>query len=170
MRGGLPIPIDPAKGVVFDGRVAEDFKLATGTWVHVGGLRVAALAAAAPALQDAVVTGHDRDFVGLMAWPSLAGLKRICNEASAPTDTAGLAQAPEVIAYIRDAIAAHNARQTGTSTIIRRVLLVQQPPSIDANEITDKGYVNQRVVLEHRRDLVDLLYAEPQAADVIIIA
>ena len=166
--GRLADPDHPAKGVVFDGRVAEDFKLATGTWVHVGGLRVAALAAAAPALQDAVVTGHDRDFVGLMAWPSLTGLKRICNEA--PTETAGLAQAPKVIAYIRDAIAAHNARQIGTSTIIRRVLLMQQPPSIDANEITDKGYINQRVVLEHRRDLVDLIYAEPPAAGVLIIA
>ena len=103
-----------------------------------------------------------------MAWPSLTGLKRICNEA--PTETAGLAQAPKVIAYIRDAIAAHNARQIGTSTIIRRVLLMQQPPSIDANEITDKGYINQRVVLEHRRDLVDLIYAEPPAAGVLIIA
>ena len=81
---------DLSKGLVFDGRVAEDFKLSTGTWVHAGGLRVAALAAAAPALQDAVVTGHDRDFVGLLAWPNLAGMKEICTDPAAHADPARL--------------------------------------------------------------------------------
>src|SRR5262249_50542008 len=74
----LADPDDLSKGLVFDGRVAEDFKLSTGTWVHAGGLRVAALAATAPTLQDAVVTGHDRNFVGLLAWPNQLGMKEIC--------------------------------------------------------------------------------------------
>src|SRR5690606_26486325 len=81
----LADPADPSKGVVFDGRVAEDFKLSTGTWVHAGGLRVAALAAAAPALQDAVVTGQDRDFVGLLAWPNLNALKQIAGTDQDPS-------------------------------------------------------------------------------------
>jgi len=158
---------DPSKGVVFDGRVAEDFKLSSGTWVHAGGLRVAALAAAAPALQDAVVTGQDRDFVGLLAWPNLAALREICG-AQDGTPSQLVASEP-VRAHVRKGIAAHNGSQPGTSSQIRRVLIMIEPPSIDANEITDKGYINQRAVIERRAALIESLYADLPAAEVIVV-
>jgi feruloyl-CoA synthase len=165
----LDDPDDPSKGLLFDGRVAEDFKLSTGTWVHAGGLRVAALAAAAPALQDAVVTGHDRDFVGLLAWPNLAGLKEICTDPALHADPAGLAASAAVREHVRQGLARHNAAHTGSSMRIGRVLIMTEPPSIDANEITDKGYINQRATLERRRALVEHLHAEPPPSDVIVI-
>jgi feruloyl-CoA synthase len=162
-------PDDPTKGIVFDGRVAEDFKLSSGTWVHAGNLRVAALAAAAPVLHDAAVTGEDRDFVGLLAWPNAAGLKQVCTDAALHGDPARMAGSTEVREHIREGLAAYNARQTGSSTRIGRVLLMAEPPSIDANEITDKGYINQRAVLDRRRALVEKLHAEPPPAEVIVI-
>jgi len=162
----LADPDNPSKGVVFDGRVAEDFKLSSGTWVHAGGLRVAALAAAAPALQDAVVTGHDRDFVGLLAWSSLPALKQI---AGGNDDPAALIASSAVREHVRKGLAAYNATQPGSSSQIRRVLIMAEPPSIDANEITDKGYINQRAVLERRAALIDRLYADPAAPEVIVI-
>jgi feruloyl-CoA synthase len=162
-------PDDPTKGIVFDGRVAEDFKLSSGTWVHAGNLRVAALAAAAPVLHDAAVTGEDRDFVGLLAWPNAAGLKQVCTDAALYGDPARMAGSTEVREHIREGLAAYNARQTGSSTRIGRVLLMAEPPSIDANEITDKGYINQRAVLDRRRALVEKLHAEPPPAEVIVI-
>jgi feruloyl-CoA synthase len=165
----LADPGDPAKGILFDGRIAEDFKLSTGTWVHVGGLRVAALASAAPALQDAVVTGHDCDFVALLAWPNINALKEICTDKTAHDDPAKLIASPSVREHVRRGIAAHNAAQAGSSSQIRRVLLMPEPPSIDANEITDKGYINQRAVLERRKALVERLYAASPAVDVIVV-
>jgi feruloyl-CoA synthase len=161
---------DPSQGVVFDGRVAEDFKLSTGTWVHAGGLRVALLAAAAPALQDAVITGQDRDFIGLLAWANVNALKAICPDTSLHNDPARLIASAEVREHVRKGIATHNAAQTGSSMQIRRVLLMLEPPSIDANEITDKGYINQRAVLERRRALVDRLHAASPVDGVIVSA
>jgi feruloyl-CoA synthase len=165
----LADPADPSKGVVFDGRVAEDFKLATGTWVHAGSLRVAVLAAAAPALQDAVVCGQDRDYVAVLAWPSVAGMKQVCKDAALHADAARMMASADVRAHVRAGVAGHNARQTGSSMKIARVLLMAEPPSIDANEITDKGYINQRATLQRRRALVDRLYAEPPPDDVIVV-
>lgn len=145
---------DPAKGVVFDGRTAEDFKLTTGTWVHVGGVRVTALAACSPLLQDAVVTGQDRGYIGLLAWPSAAAKE----------------MAPEELRrQIAEKLALHNRTQGGSSLKVQRVLLLSEPPSIDANEITDKGYINQRATLERRHADVMRLYADPPAADVITV-
>lgn len=145
---------DPAKGVVFDGRTAEDFKLTTGTWVHVGGVRVAAIAACSPLLQDAVVTGHDRSSIGLLAWPSAAAKE----------------MAPEDLRrQIAEKLAVHNRTQGGSSLKVQRVLILGEPPSIDANEITDKGYINQRATLERRHADVMRLYADPPAADVITV-
>jgi feruloyl-CoA synthase len=165
----LADPGDLSKGIVFDGRVAEDFKLSTGTWVHVGGLRVAALAAAAPVLQDAVVAGHDRHFVSLLAWPNIAGMKEVCTDPSLQADPVRLSASPAVREHVRSGIACHNAAQQGSSMRIKRVLIMTEPPSIDANEVTDKGYINQRATLERRRALVERVYAEPPPGDVIEI-
>ncbi len=145
---------DPARGVIFDGRTAEDFKLTTGTWVHVGGVRVAAIAACSPLLQDAVVTGQDRGYIGLLAWPSAAA------KDLAPED---------LRRQIAEKLDKHNKTQGGSSLKVQRVLLLSEPPSIDANEITDKGYINQRATLERRHADVMRLYADPPAADVIVV-
>jgi feruloyl-CoA synthase len=164
----LADPADPAKGLLFDGRLAEDFKLATGTWVHVGVLRVGVLAAASPALQDAVVAGENRGFVGLLAWLSPAGCRNLIG-AGAPEGLAELTRHAAVRAHVRAAIARWNAAQSGTSQRIARVLLLAEPPSIDANEITDKGYINQRRVLERRAAAVDRLYVTKSDAEIILI-
>lgn len=153
-------PAVPEQGFVFDGRVAEDFKLNTGTWVHVGALRVAALAACSPVLQDALVTGHDRGEIGLLAWPNLAGCCALVGAELAPGD---LIAHPLVRARIAQGIAAWNAERPGSSFRIGRVLLLADPPSVDAGEITDKGYINQRVGLELRAAEVARLYADDPA-------
>jgi feruloyl-CoA synthase len=132
---------DPAKGIVFDGRVAEDFKLTSGTWVNVGAIRVKLIAAADPLIQDAVITGHDRDEIGALAFLSAAAKDR-----------------PDVRERLQAALG-KLAAQGGSSTHPRRLLVMTEPPSIDANEITDKGYINQRAVLERRAALVAKLYA-----------
>ncbi|MFC3229842.1 AMP-binding protein [Marinibaculum pumilum] len=152
-------PDDPDKGLVFDGRVVEDFKLDTGTWVSVGPLRVAAVGAAAPVLQDAVVTGHDRPYIGLLAWPSLAGCREVADNPGALDDLAAAAADEGVARHLRRSLATHNAQAGGSSMRVRRVLLMSEPPLIDAGEITDKGYVNQRAVLGRRNALAEALYA-----------
>jgi len=145
----------PALGLVFDGRVAEDFKLTSGTWVSAGTLRAQAVAAASPLLLDCVVCGQDKGFVGLLAWVNVASARAIC----------GKDQLAEILAdasireFIRKSLAAHNRAMPGSSTRIGRVVLMPDPPSLDANEITDKGYVNQRATLERRKSWVERLYA-----------
>jgi len=164
----LADPNDPAKGLLFDGRLAEDFKLATGTWVHVGVLRVGVLAAASPALQDTVIGGENRGFIGLLAWLNPTGCRNLIG-AGAPEALAELTAHAAVRAHVRTAIARWNAGATGTSHRIARVLLLAEPPSIDANEITDKGYINQRRVLEHRAADIERLYAAAPDDDVLLI-
>src|SRR5499427_7973794 len=158
---------DVAKGVVFDGRLSEDFKLATGTWVHVGGLRGGVLAAASPALQDAVVTGENLPFVGLLAWLNPAGCQRLLGR---DASLAELAQCQEVRDHVRAALARWNAEHAGSSERICRVLLLPDPPSIDANEITDKGYINQRAAIAFRHREIALLYAEVPGPEIIELA
>jgi feruloyl-CoA synthase len=159
---------DPGKGMLFDGRLAEDFKLATGTWVHVGVLRVGVLAAASPVLQDAAVAGENRGFIGLLAWLNPAGCQKLIG-AGAPQGLAELARHPAVRAHVGAALGRWNAAETGTSQRIARVVLLADPPSIDANEITDKGYINQRRALECRAADVERLYAADPDEGVIVL-
>jgi feruloyl-CoA synthase len=159
---------DPAQGLVFDGRIAEDFKLATGTWVHVGSLRVEAIAAASPALLDCVVAGENRAFVGLLAWLSAAGCQRLIGE-DAPQGLAQLARHPVVTEHVRRAMTQWIAERRGSSMRVARVLLLDDAPSIDGNEITDKGYVNQRTTLERRAAAVKRLYSPTPDPDVIVL-
>jgi len=166
--GKLADDADPAKGVVFDGRTAEDFKLMSGTWVHVGALRIAAIGAAAPAIQDAVVTGHDREDVGLLVFPNPAACLGLCPDAPKDTPPDQLINRPEVRDHIREGLRQHNAANPGNSTRIAKALVLAAPPSIDANEITDKGYINQRAVLDRRADAVEKLYGggDPDVIDI----
>jgi feruloyl-CoA synthase len=163
----LEDPADPSRGLVFDGRIGENFKLLTGTWVTVGALRIAAIAAAAPIVEDAVVTGHDRDKIGLLVFPSLAGCRSLCPELGADAPLATLIAAPAVRAALAAGLARYNHGAGGSSQRVARALLMAEPPSIDKGEITDKGYLNQRAVLSRRAVLVARLYAEPPADDVI---
>jgi feruloyl-CoA synthase len=164
--GRLEDPDDPAKGLVFDGRLTEDFKLTTGTWVSAGHVRVAALDATAPLMQDAVVCGHDREYVALLAWPNVAAVRDLLGDPDAEPRT--LVHAPQLVEHLRARLAAHNRTHSGSSMRIARVLLLAEPPSLDANEVTDKGYVNQRATRERRGLQVNALYAEPPPPDVIV--
>ncbi len=138
---------DPAKGITFDGRVAEDFKLMSGTWVHVGAVRVKLIAACDPLVQDAVITGHDREEMGALVFVNPAAAKAL-----------GL-DADGVRERLRASLDKLVRESTGSSTAPVRLLVMDDPPSIDANEITDKGYINQRAVLERRAVLVERLYS-----------
>jgi len=165
--GKLADPDDPAKGLVFDGRTAENFKLLSGTWVHVGELRLAAIAAGSPVIQDAVLTGHDREEIGLLAFANPAACKSLCPDAPDDASLVDLIGRPQVRDAVAAGLRAHNRDNSANSRRIARVLLLAEPPDIDANEITDKGYINQRAVLENRAVLVERLYAGD--ADVIVI-
>ncbi|TSH93457.1 feruloyl-CoA synthase [Verticiella sediminum] len=151
-------PADPSAGVLFDGRVAEDFKLSSGTWVSVGQLRLQAVSALAPLAQDAVVAGHDRDEVGLLLFASPA-MRALAG------DTAGTATGEALSGHpaVREAVCARLAplyAGAGSSQRAARILILAEPPSIDAGEITDKGYVNQQAVLEQRAAEVQRLYSD----------
>ncbi|MET4279607.1 MULTISPECIES: AMP-binding protein [unclassified Bradyrhizobium] len=159
---------DPVKGIIFAGRVVEDFKLTTGTFVHVGSLRTDAIAAATPVVHDALVAGQDRAFIGLLAWPNLHACRQLVGNPDLSFDDA--VKHPEVIACFRRGLEAHNKECEGASSrIIARAMLMAEPPSIDGNELTDKGYINQRAGLERRAPLVERLYADKPERDVIIL-
>ena len=152
-------PADPNQGLTFDGRVVEDFKLSSGTFVLVGTLRTTAIAAASPVLQDAVVCGQDRDYVGLLGFPNFAACRAVAGDHDVQLSSEQLIAHPAVIAALRDGLAKMNAAAKGSSMKVRRVVLTTEPASIDAGELTDKGYINQRATLERRKALVDRLYA-----------
>ena len=160
-------PSEPSEGLVFAGRVVEDFKLTSGTFVHVGTLRVASIAAASPVMQDALVAGQDRPYVGLLAWPNVAACRVVAGLPDAEVDA--LVRHPAVIACLRDGLRAMNAAAGGSSGRVGRVMLLTEPPSVDGNEMTDKGYVNQRAGLERRAAWVERLYAATPGEDVIVI-
>ncbi|WP_304188049.1 AMP-binding protein [Phenylobacterium aquaticum] len=154
-------PDDPNEGLVFDGRVTEDFKLDSGTWVSVGTLRPDVVAAATPYLQDAVIAGQDKPFIGVLAWPSAAGMAAA---AAAPGEGTPL---EKLSALVADKLAAFNTIAGGSSRKVGRFVILAEPPSIDAGEITDKGYVNQRATLDRRAELVKAIYAEAPGAGVV---
>ena len=167
--GRFADPDDPAKGIEFDGRIAEDFKLSSGTWVHVGALRIRAIAAGAPVIQDCVVTGHDRDEIGLLIFPNPVGCRSLCTDVAADLPLAQLIAQPQVQARLMRSLSQMAEGSSGSSTHPTRALLMAEPPSIDDNEITDKGYINQRAVLARRASLVERLYEGNPGPDVVIL-
>ncbi len=157
---------DVNKGFVFDGRFSEDFKLATGTWVSVGPLRARILSFFAPFVRDVVITGHDRDDVGMMIFVDVEACGALCPAGSmraGAVSGSGLT-ASDILRHeavrerFRELLAAFAAEATGSSNRVSRAILLEEPPSLDAREITDKGSLNQRAVLEHRAELVEELY------------
>jgi feruloyl-CoA synthase len=150
-------PQDPQKGLLFDGRIAEDFKLATGTFVSVGPLRAKVIGLGAPLVQDAVVTGINRDDVGLLILPRLDECRRL----SGLGGQASLAQVlshPKVVDHFQAVLDQLWQQGTGSSSRVARAVILSEAPSIDHGEVTDKGSINQRAVLQHRALLVEALY------------
>jgi feruloyl-CoA synthase len=162
----LADPADVSKGFLFDGRLGEDFKLTTGTWVGVGTLRARIITHFAPLVRDAVVTGHGRDSVGMLAVPDVDACRRLCPELNgAPMSV--VAAHPAVRRAIAAKLASFAAEATGSASRIERAILLVDPLSLDDQEVTDKGSINQRAVLTRRADLVEDLYADAPGADVI---
>ena len=161
-------PEDPQKGLIFDGRVAEDFKLATATWVDVGSLRMQLIQKGAPLVQDVVITGHDRDDVGAMIFPVPGACRELCGGLAPDAPLAQVLAHPAVRERFGNLLAGLAAASTGSSRRIARALLLEAPPSIDAGEITDKGSINQGAVLRCRAALVEALYSESPGPDILV--
>ena len=152
--GYLQDEADPASGIVFNGRVAEDFKLTSGTWVSVGTLRLKVVAALAPLAQDVVITGHDRHAIGALVF---------LTEAARQLPAEALRQ------RVQDGLRTLKAGGGGSSQVPGFALLLPDAPSMAAGEITDKGYVNQRLTMDRRKAQVDALFAEPPGPGVIVV-
>jgi feruloyl-CoA synthase len=156
--GALVDPTRPEAGVRFAGRLSENFKLSSGTWVGVARVRLALLDACAPYLQDAVIAGHDREHLGALLFLTPAARARLADEA----------YAAELRAFLGAALAAHNAAHPASSERVPRAMIADEPLSLDEGETTDKGYTNQRRVLTRRFALVEALFAAPPSADVFV--
>jgi feruloyl-CoA synthase len=159
---------EPAKGLLFDGRLAEDFKLATGTWVSVGPLRASVIAHCAPLVRDVVLAGADRDDVAALIIPDLDACRRLAPDLAADAPAAVLLADRRVRATFAGLLEDLADPRRGTSARVRRAVLLVEPPSLDLGEVTDKGSINQRAVLAHRAAVVDELYADPPPASVIV--
>jgi feruloyl-CoA synthase len=157
----------PELGLAFDGRIAEDFKLGSGTFVSVGPMRARIISEGAPYVQDAVITGMNRDDVGVMIFARADSCRTL---AGLGTDAplADVLKAAPVRAFFADLVARLNAKATGSATFIARLRLLSTPPSLDLGEVTDKGSINQRAVLQHRAALVEALHADEVDPDVIL--
>jgi feruloyl-CoA synthase len=157
---------DPERGFLFDGRVAEDFKLATGAWVSVGPLRAKFVAHCAPYVTDVVVAGHDRDAVAALVIPNLAACRKLVDPPDGPAaEILGCERVRRTFAGLLEAF---NAEAGGSSRRLARLILMDDPPSLDSGELTDKGSVNQRAVLTRRAAMVEELYAETPSRRAII--
>ncbi len=159
---------DPQRGLLFDGRIAEDFKLSTGTWVSVGPLRAALLAALAPLAFDVVIAGLNRDFLAVLIFPAIGTCAAFLGLPPA-ADPRDLVKAPRLRREIAQRLDAHGRENPASSTRIERAMLLAVPPALDRGEITDKGSINQRAVLQHREQLVTQLYLQELNADVIVV-
>jgi feruloyl-CoA synthase len=156
---------DPGKGFVFDGRIAEDFKLATGTWVSVGPMRAKFLAHCAPYLRDIVFAGHDGDYVAALIFPNVEACRALLPGGS----DAEIVRSERVRARFTKLLQDLAKTSTGSSSRVVRAMLMEEPPSIDKHEVTDKGSFNQGAVLRNRAALVKELYTpEPSPRTIVI--
>jgi len=161
-------PGDPLKGLLFDGRIAEDFKLSTGTWVSLGPLRARFIDHFAPYVRDVVFAGPNRDDIAALMFPDIEACRRLAGLGAEATPAA-IVENAKVRGKFAELLRTLAATSTGSSTRVARALLMADPPSMDKSEATDKGSINQRAVLQNRAALVDELYAAPLSARVITI-
>ncbi|HEU4782317.1 MAG TPA: AMP-binding protein [Ktedonobacterales bacterium] len=168
--GAFLNPEQPEAGLIFDGRTGEDFKLTSGTWVHNARLRASINGLGQPFLMEVVIAAPNREYLAAMVFPNLPALRGRFADASTSTaeDDAAFLRSDEVRAFFQDTFARHNQEYPSSSGCIERVLLLAVPPQLDANETTDKGYINQIAVLRNRADLVERLYMEPAPSEVIL--
>jgi feruloyl-CoA synthase len=151
---------DISKGMVFDGRLAEDFKLSSGTWVSVGPLRAKILAHFSPLVRDCVISGIDRDDAGMLVFADLESCRALCDGLTRDAGAAEILQHEAVVKAFRERMETFAAAATGSSNCVARAMLMEEPPSLDGAEVTDKGSLNQRAVLERRAQLVDEMYSD----------
>ena len=154
--------VDPEnvnKGLLFDGRFAEDFKLASGTFVNVGPLRSRIIHWFAPYVIDAVISGHDRNFLGMLLVPNLEACRTLASALPAGASVAEVLRNEAVASKFTALLESFAAQATGNSNRVERAIILEEPPALDAGEITDKGSLNQRTILERRAALVDDIYA-----------
>ena len=161
-------PNNPNIGLLFDGRLAEDFKLSTGTWVSVGSLRARFIDHFAPHIRDVVFAGPDRDDIVALIFPDIEACRKLAG-LPAEASPATIVDAPSLRASFAERLARLAAASPGSSTRIMRAILMAEPPSIDKGEMTDKGSINQRAVQQNRAVLVDELYAVPLSSRVIAV-
>jgi feruloyl-CoA synthase len=160
-------PDKPEKGLMFDGRISEDFKLTSGTWVSVGPLRAKFIAHFAPYVRDVVIAGHDRsDLAGLII-VDLDNCRALCPDLPADAGIAQIVHDGRVRRRFAELVESYAQQATGSSTRIDRIVLLDEMPSLDVGEVTDKGSINQRAVLDHRAALIEDLYAATPSSRVI---
>ena len=159
---------DPLQGLEFDGRIAEDFKLSTGTWVNVCALRSRMLHYAGKLVRDVVVAGHDRSYICAIIFPDLDECLQLCPHLPRDVSAGEIYSSPEVRKSFHDLLDLLGSGDSASSSRIERMFLAEEFPSIDTNEITDKGTINQRAVLDRRAELVHELYEEPPSPRVIV--
>lgn len=147
----------PDQGLLFDGRIAEDFKLSTGTWVNVGVLKAKLISAGSPIVQDVVLAGLDRDYVSAILFLNAEACRKIAN-LSTEIHHQEVFQHETISDYLNNFLSRFNQSATGSANRVEKIVVALDPPSIDLGEITDKGSLNQRIVLKHRAHLVEQLY------------
>ncbi|MEJ2624898.1 MAG: feruloyl-CoA synthase [Pseudolabrys sp.] len=160
---------DPTQGLLFDGRIAEDFKLSTGTWVNVGPLRTRFVDFFAPNVRDVVLAGPDRDEIGALVFPDIAACRKLAPDLPADAPAEIVLSDPRVRAYFIERLKELAKGSPGSSTRVARALLMAEPPSLDKGEMTDKGSINQRSVLKNRAALVEELYGAAPSLRVLNI-
>jgi feruloyl-CoA synthase len=168
--GAFLDPDQPEAGLIFDGRSGEDFKLTSGTWIHNARLRASVNGLGQPYLLEVVIAAPNRDYLGALVFPNLPALRGRFAEVGARTgeDDVAFLESEEIRDFFSGVFARHNQENPTSSGHIERILLLTAPPQLDANETTDKGYINQIAVLRNRADLVERLYLEPPPSEVIL--
>src|ERR1700730_3095001 len=161
-------PGDPGQGLLFDGRIAEDFKLATGTWVNVGTLRAKFTDHCVPYVRDIVVAGTNQDDIGVLIMPDTEACRTLCPDLPADASTSQVVSDARVRRHFRSLLDSLARQSTGSSNRIARAMFLEDSLSLEAGEITDKGSINQRAVLQNRPNLVEELYCDPPSPRVMI--
>jgi feruloyl-CoA synthase len=159
---------DPTRGLMFDGRIGEDFKLSNGTWVSVGPLRAELIAALSPIAQDVVFAGINEDYLAALIIPDLVGCARVMGSAETASYEA-VVNSPEILELLKQRLTVHAKQNPASTRCVCRAMLLPSPPSLDRGEITDKGSINQRAVLRHRASIVTALYSETSPPNMVRI-